>query len=132
MAPHPIARPHRPDPFSLRQTYFSFRGRASRRVFWLHGALGLLGIGVLAMALLDIAHIAPETGEAWVNLLLLWPSLALTVKRWHDRDKSGWWALLVFLPAIGAIWLLVECGFLRGTAGTNRFGPDPLASVEDR
>jgi len=131
MDPHPFTVPHRPEPPSLRQMYFSFRGRVSRRVFWRHGVLALLGIGLLATALLDIARIAPETGETWVNLLLLWPSLALSVKRWHDRDKTGWWVLLVFLPLIGAIWLLIECGCLRGTAGANRFGPDPLAA-DDR
>jgi uncharacterized membrane protein YhaH (DUF805 family) len=123
-----IALPHRPEPPTLAQTYFGFGGRVSRRTFWLHGVLGLLGFGLLATALLDIARVAPEAGDAWVDLLLLWPSLALSVKRWHDRDKSAWWLLLVFLPGIGAIWFLVECGFLRGTAGPNRYGADPLAA----
>lgn len=58
---------------------------------------------------------------------MLWSSLALQVKRWHDRDKSAWWLLMNFVPFIGAIWVLVECGFLRGTEGQNSYGPDPLA-----
>jgi uncharacterized membrane protein YhaH (DUF805 family) len=33
----------------------------------------------------------------------------------------------MFVPIIGAIWLLVECGFLRGTEGPNNYGPDPIA-----
>jgi len=49
------------------------------------------------------------------------------VKRYHDRDKSGWWVLIIFLPVIGALWYLIECGFLRGTDGNNAYGPDPLA-----
>jgi uncharacterized membrane protein YhaH (DUF805 family) len=59
-------------------------------------------------------------------LLTLWPSLAMYTKRWHDRDKSGWWTLIILVPIIGSIWLLVELGFLRGTDGPNRFGDDPL------
>ena len=71
------------------------------------------------------------------------------IKRLHDRDKSGWWLLVFYvlpgvLNTIGeslaagwiftlasfavSIWALVELGFLRGTAGPNRYGPDPLAS----
>ncbi len=71
------------------------------------------------------------------------------IKRLHDRDKSGWWLLLFYLlsgvlDVIGmtgklpflfelgsvgiSIWALVELGFLRGTAGANQYGPDPLAA----
>jgi uncharacterized membrane protein YhaH (DUF805 family) len=57
--------------------------------------------------------------------VLIWPALALQVKRWHDRDKSGWWVLIAFIPIIGAFWVLIECGFLDGTPGPNRFGPSP-------
>ncbi len=60
-------------------------------------------------------------------LPLYWIGLAVTVKRSHDRDKSGWWILIALIPLIGAIWFLIEFGFLRGTPGPNRFGPDPLA-----
>jgi hypothetical protein len=44
------------------------------------------------------------------------------IKRFHDRDKSGWWVLIWLIPIIGAIWLLIELGFLKGTPGPNRFG----------
>jgi uncharacterized membrane protein YhaH (DUF805 family) len=45
------------------------------------------------------------------------PSILVDIKRWHDRDKSGWWMPILFVPIIGAIWL-----FLAGTPGPNRFG----------
>jgi uncharacterized membrane protein YhaH (DUF805 family) len=51
--------------------------------------------------------------------------MAIYVKRWQDRDKSGWWILIGFVPIIGGIWAFVECGCLRGTMGDNRYGPDP-------
>ena len=63
-----------------------------------------------------------------LTLIFLWPSLAIYTKRWHDRDKSGWWSLIMFVPVVGALWFLIECGFLRGTDGPNRFGNDPLDS----
>jgi len=87
-----------------------------------------------------------------VFFIVSWISaLAIGVKRLHDRDRSGWWILLFYFgPTVLAaaqnstadgslastvlglgtfaiwVWALVELGFLRGTSGPNRFGPDPL------
>jgi uncharacterized membrane protein YhaH (DUF805 family) len=61
-----------------------------------------------------------------VSLALFLPGLAVSVRRLHDTDRSGWWVLLFLIPLIGAIVLLIwYCS--RGTPGGNRFGPDPLA-----
>jgi hypothetical protein len=49
-------------------------------------------------------------------------------KRYHDRDKSAWWILICLLPIIGGIWQLIELGCLRGTEGSNDYGPDPAHS----
>lgn len=57
--------------------------------------------------------------------LWIWTTIAMQVKRWHDRDKSGVWMLIGFVPLIGSLWTLVELMFLQGTVGPNRFGPDP-------
>jgi uncharacterized membrane protein YhaH (DUF805 family) len=62
-----------------------------------------------------------------ISIALFWVSLAVAVKRWHDRGKSAWWILIVFVPVVGGIWYLIECGFLEGTSGANRYGADPLA-----
>ncbi len=58
--------------------------------------------------------------------MFLWPALALSTKRWHDREKSGWWNLILLIPIIGGLWFLIDCGVLPGTDGTNNFGEDPL------
>jgi uncharacterized membrane protein YhaH (DUF805 family) len=59
-------------------------------------------------------------------LLVFLPSLAVSVRRLHDRDLSGWWILIGLVPVLGAILLLVwSC--MEGTQGDNRFGPDPKA-----
>jgi uncharacterized membrane protein YhaH (DUF805 family) len=99
----------------------------SRRQFWLYGVLALIGLAMLGHALLGIARVRTQTADLLVNLLLVWPGLAVSVKRWHDRDKSGWWVLLNLVPVIGWLWALIDNGFLRGTTGPNRFGEDPLA-----
>lgn len=107
--------------------FFGFAGRISRREFWLYGVLALLGLAAFGHALLGITGIPPRRADAVVNLLLLWPALAVSVKRWHDRDRSGWWVLVNLIPVIGTLWALVDNGFVRGTRGPNRFGDDPLA-----
>jgi uncharacterized membrane protein YhaH (DUF805 family) len=109
--------------------FFGLRGRIARRDYWLCGMLALLGLAVLMHALLGIARVRAPRADLIVNLLLLWPAIAVSVKRWHDRDKSGWWVLLSLLPVIGWIWVLVDNGFLRGTQGPKRYGDDPLEAA---
>ncbi len=111
---------------TLQQVYLSFDGRIGRRTFWLKGVLLL---GVIELVLLVVAAIidAAATGGVLtviVALATIWPSLAVSVKRWHDRNKSGWWILIGFIPLIGGIWALIELGFLEGTVGRNRFGEE--------
>lgn len=68
----------------------------------------------------------------WVLLALsfLWalfifiPNLAVTIRRLHDQDKSGWFYLLAFIPIVGPFILLIFM-LIEGTRGPNRFGPDP-------
>lgn len=119
---------------------FSFDGRINRAQFWL-GALILIAVSLVAYFVVGWSFggvFYDDTGAphisstVWVLMLVVWlvtlyASFAVYAKRWHDRDKSGWWTLIGFVPIIGGIWLLVECGCLQGTEGQNRFGTDPLA-----
>lgn len=57
-----------------------------------------------------------------VAAIFLWPQYALITKRWHDRGKSGWWSLIMFVPIIGGLWALIELGFLPGDDGANAYG----------
>lgn len=58
------------------------------------------------------------------SLLIFLPTLAVSVRRLHDSDRSGWWLLLLLLPLIGFLILLFF--FAKdGTMGENSFGPDP-------
>ena len=110
---------------SILAVFFTFSGRATRTHWWSLFAIAVLG-GIVA-AFIDISLGYETEGPAFIVLflLLLWPSLAVTIKRWHDRDKSGFWILISFIPLIGPLWALIENGFLGGTPGPNRFGPNP-------
>ena len=112
------------EPLSPLQILVGLRGRIPRRIFWLYGIVAPILLGAYLHALLAIAGVRAQAREGLLNAVVLWSALAVSAKRWHDRNKSGWWALLQFVPVIGTLWTLVENGFLRGTPGPNRFGPD--------
>ena len=108
----------------------SFEGRINRAKFWA-GVGVLFAAGILANLIDNMLGTMSANGfgviSGIVGLITLYLAIALYAKRWHDRDKSGWWSLVLLVPVIGWVWLLVECGILEGTKGPNRFGQDPLA-----
>ena len=116
----------------LASLYFSSKGRISRKAYWL-ASLPLLALYIVAELLRDRGEASLEDAvlALIVLLVLMVPNVMLAIKRSHDRGKSGWFVLVSFIPVIGPIWLLVELGFLRGSEGENRFGPDPLAATPD-
>lgn len=63
--------------------------------------------------------------SVFASLTLLLPGVAVTVRRLHDIDFSGWWLLLLAVPFAGIAPIIMIC--LRGTAGANRFGPGSTA-----
>lgn len=108
--------------FDPKTFYLSLEGRIGRQDYWLK-----LFVPIFALSLL-LRLVAKNNPVVLIvfNLLILWPSIAVSAKRWHDRDKSAWWILIGLIPIIGWIWSLVEVGFLKGTEGDNRFGPSPV------
>lgn len=109
--------------------FLTYEGRINRQPFWL-GNLALTAINVVG------SLIGGAIGGAVGNLIaiifalaILYPAICIAIKRCHDRDKSGWWILIVLIPFIGIIWYIVEFGFLRGTDGPNQYGPDPLETA---
>ena len=120
-----------PQRLSLVQLYLGLRGRIPRRTYWLHGVLSLLLVSVVLNALLDIAALADEPAGKLVNLVFLWPVFAVSTKRQHDFNFSGWWTLIHFfpVPGVGSLILLAVDGSMPGTRGPNRFGPDPREAL---
>lgn len=114
---------------------FFLDGRITRRILWrrLLLPLGVASLFALYMewvfqpANFGLYGVQAQSGGIWIFLLLLaWPIVAVSVKRLHDRGKSGWWMLLAAVPYVGWVWYIVEVGLLDGTWGPNHFGPDPL------
>ena len=118
------------DPMSMTAILFSFHGRVPRKVFWLYGVLGPLLVSVMLEMLLGIVGVSERRSEVVTAVLLAWPCSAVAAKRWHDRDKSGWWVLIVVIPVLGLLWTLATNGLMRGTLGANRFGADRTADFQ--
>lgn len=120
---------------TLLQIFFGFDGRIPRKVYWLATLFTFTMFMVYAfVAGIFLAIIGVGTGgtsESAVNLALipgylvtLWAHLAIQIKRWHDRGKSGAWIFVNFVPCVGGIIALVETGFTRGDFGPNQYGQD--------
>lgn len=107
----------------LRQ-YADFNGRSRRKEFWLFQLISvpiLLGVILFAgLGLFDLATVILLVA----TFGLFVPQLALQVRRFHDQDKSGWFALFNIIPYAGVIIVLIFMA-IEGTRGDNRYGPDP-------
>jgi uncharacterized membrane protein YhaH (DUF805 family) len=131
------------------QLLFGFSGRINRAKYWLAAliylvvmliAVGLAFAGGMVMMLFLVVAVI-------IYAPVIISGIAVGIKRLHDRDKSGWWLLVFYvLPGVLSglanqvglqvilslasfalsIWGFVELGCLRGTAGPNQYGPDPL------
>jgi uncharacterized membrane protein YhaH (DUF805 family) len=151
--------------------YAEFSGRSRRKEFWMFQLFNMIVVAVLYAMVLGggglsalMAGAAVERGAQpdlaqvslgpvfWIGVLLLTvyglgtiiPSIAVSVRRLHDRDVSGWYLLgfivvvviLSLIPLLGQLLvLLLEIGYivfmaLPGTPGTNKYGPDPLGQVD--
>ena len=116
----------------LTSLLFSFEGRINRLPYWLvtlvlYGIGGATGQTGTQYGPDNPMTLLPGIITLVTFVLGVWIALAVQVKRWHDRDKSGWWVLIYFIPVIGWIWVLIQCGILKGTEGENRFGKNPVA-----
>lgn len=120
-------------PMSTKEVLTSFEGRIGRQQFWLQGMLPVIGLQILAMIAAAVVGAASESLGGIVGFVFflpsMWFSLAVQIKRWHDRDKSGWWILIGIIPILGGLWAFIETGFLQGTDGPNSYGADPLQSI---
>jgi uncharacterized membrane protein YhaH (DUF805 family) len=124
--------------------YVDFSGRARRREYWMFVLINVVILIVLSLidTLLGTGDFRATSGggsfyaanslgllSGLYTLAVLLPSIAVTVRRLHDTDRTGWWILLGFIPIIGGIVLLVFY-VLEGTRGPNRYGPDPKATTQ--
>lgn len=91
--------------------YAVFNGRARRKEYWYFVLFNIIISIVLAAIEGSTGSFSPEAGVGLLGgiytLAVLIPSIAVSVRRLHDTERSGWWLLIALIPLIGAIVLLV-------------------------
>ena len=114
--------------------YADFSGRARRKEYWFFTLFNVIVSIVLTLGDALIGTFSEEAGlgllSGLYSLAVFIPGLAVTVRRLHDTDHSGWWMLISFVPCVGFIILLVFL-LTDSTPGHNQYGPSPK-EVESR
>ncbi|NRF65125.1 DUF805 domain-containing protein [Vibrio coralliilyticus] len=137
----------------MKELLFSFQGRVGRKIYWIWNVVYYTLIVGFAAGMNVLFPSKAHLLLPVFLIVVLIPDLAITAKRWHDRGKSSWWLLLnvplvigrMTVPAgdptqmaqsttlqavsslaalICGVWILVECGFLKGTQGENQYGAE--------
>ncbi|WP_299688528.1 DUF805 domain-containing protein [uncultured Vibrio sp.] len=139
---------------SMKDLLLSFKGRIGRKTYWMWNIFYYIAITGFASG---ISVLFPAYSYILLPiflLLLVIPDLAVTAKRWHDRNKSNYWLLLNIPLVFGrlaspmtatttepvssthmvatvaalvcGLWILIECGLMKGTEGRNDYGEDPV------
>lgn len=142
------------------QEYTNFQGRARRTEYWMFILINLLfSLGFLSLDILILDHNPLEPTDIAIlqtiySLAVLLPTIAVSVRRLHDTNRSGWWVLIAFLPGllggfisglnivsssiqtilslvtfVGIIVLIVFFA-TEGHRGPNQYGPDPKNPVD--
>ncbi len=108
--------------------YAVFSGRARRKEYWYFFLFNIIATIILGVIDGVTGSFSPEVGMGLLSgiytLAVLIPSIAVTIRRLHDTDRSGWWLLIILVPLIGAIVLLVFM-VLDSKPGQNQFGSNP-------
>jgi uncharacterized membrane protein YhaH (DUF805 family) len=137
---------------SVKELLLSFQGRVNRRTFWIWNAFYYVVIMAVATLMKEFYPAGLGTILPACLVVLVIPDLAITAKRWHDRNKSNKFLLLNIPVILGRFtvpvggelaaqhqpttmetalsmvalvcgaWILIECGFLKGDAAENRYG----------
>ena len=161
---------------SIIQILFSGKGRIRRSTYWLWiiltivfnmavigGAyLALIGLdGGFQGYLAEMKNIMAGKLDTFsyvyfvLYIFMLWPTICINAKRWHDRNRPGWIAVILVAASIVSLgltiavsnapsvalsagrtviqllvfglglWNFVECGCMDGTKGPNKYGPSP-------
>ncbi|MEU0114561.1 DUF805 domain-containing protein [Streptomyces bobili] len=110
--------------FKVLGRYAVFGGRARRKEYWMFTLVS--SVIYLALAFAD-DHVGNDWPTLSYLLATLLPSLAVTVRRLHDTDRSGWWVLVGVIPCAGFIAMLIFTAD-EPTPGQNKYGPNPKES----
>lgn len=116
---------------SCLQQYVGFSGRASRSEYWwfvLATAIAGFVTGILDGIIFGMELSDPS----WITLALQFglflPTLSVIFRRLHDHGKSGWNVCWIFLPLVGAFYLLYLM-IIDGEANDNAYGAVPTNTL---
>ena len=109
------------------QKFFIFTNRASRSEYWWF----ILFYTIFATIPTFVPNENVVVFGYIMSLLLFIPGIAVTVRRLHDINKSGWFIFISLIPILGSIIVLVMT-IEKGTLGKNRFGEYPLKFKKDK
>jgi uncharacterized membrane protein YhaH (DUF805 family) len=120
----------------MSQLLFSYQGRIGIKEFWIGILTNLISIIVLSVvmgvviaigliatkATPQTQHVVTLAGSGLIVAYAIYVQFAITVKRCHDRGRSGWWSLLTLIPFIGLVWMILDLGIMggKGDAGGPR------------
>ena len=115
--------------FVLTKKYIEFQGRASRSEFFRYNLMISLCLTIIPIIMGIIKLVTNDIMTAIVlyillgiiDLALILPGLAITARRLHDTNKSGWYFLINFIPIVGPIWFLILM-LTKGDTYTNNYG----------
>lgn len=126
---------------SMFKKYAQFNGRSRRSEYWLASLMNYIVVMASYLIIFILAVIAGVSGGssseaiagvavvcmlllAVYSIVLLVPSLAMSVRRLHDTGRSGWFLLLSLVPIVGGIIVFVF-SVLDSQPGVNQYGPNP-------
>ena len=110
---------------SVLRKFSVFTGRADRREFWMFALCNFaIGIVLSILSSIPVLGIIFRIVAILYSLLILVPGIAVSIRRLHDTNRSGFFLLLALIPFVGWIIVLALCA-MEGTLEDNQYGPNP-------
>lgn len=107
------------------KSFGDFSSRARRKEYWSYVLVNfILSIVVTILSFIPLVNLLVWIMCALYGLFAWLPGLAVTVRRLHDINKSGWFVFVSLIPFVGWIFMLIMM-VQEGTPGYNDYGPDP-------
>jgi len=105
---------------NFQKIYLSWKGRICRKTYWIFS----IPLVIIYIPLYLYDEIFNIYVYLLLTILIVYPSMMINIKRAHDRNRTGWFSLLLLFPII-SFWPLIEFGFLKGDETENKYGePD--------
>ena len=112
--------------------YAVFSGRARRKEYWYFFLFNIIISIVLAIIDRVTGSFSAEAGMGLLggiySLAILIPGIAVSVRRLHDTERSGWWLLIGLIPLLGAIVLIIFM-VQDSNTGENQYGANPKGAT---